>query len=73
MDAKGEGRIRLKNIKQAKQSATEYWNEFRLVASEAQWDDSTGGEPLLVGMITELRNAWGASSKEYENLEALAQ
>jgi len=43
------------------------------VASEAESDDSTGGELLLGGMVTELQNAWGASSEEYEDLEALAQ
>jgi len=73
IDAKGEARIRLKNMKQGKRSVTEYWNEFRLVASQAELDDSTGGELLLGGMITELQNAWGASSEEYEDLEALAQ
>jgi len=52
---------------------TEYWNEFRLVASEAELDDSTEGELLLGGMITELQNAWGASSEEYEDLEGGAQ
>jgi len=30
VDAKGEARIKLKNMKQGKQSITEYWNEFRL-------------------------------------------
>jgi len=54
IDAKGEARIRLKNMKQGKRSVTEYWNEFRLVASEAELDDSTGGELLLRGMIVEL-------------------
>jgi len=73
IDAKGEARIRLKNMKQGKRSVAEYWNEFRLVASEAELDHSTGGELLLGGMITELENAWGASSEEYEDLEALAQ
>jgi len=73
IDVKGEARIRLKNMKQGKRSVTEYWNEFRLVASEAELDDSTGGELLLGGMIAELQNAWGASSEEYEDLEALAQ
>jgi len=73
IDAKGEARIRLKNVKQGKRSVTEYWNEFCLVASEAELDDSTGGELLLGGMITELQNAWGAISEEYEDLEALAQ
>jgi len=73
INAKGEARIRLKNMKESKRSVTEYWNEFRLVASEAELDDSTRGELLLGGMIAELQNAWGASSEEYENLETLAQ
>jgi len=73
IDAKGEARIRLKNMKQGKRAVTEYWNEFRPVTSEAALDDSTGGELLLGGMITELQNAWGASSEEYEDLEVLAQ
>jgi len=43
------------------------------VASEAELDNSTGGELLLGGMNTELQNAGGASSEEYENIEVLAQ
>ena len=58
-------------MKQGKRSVTVYWNEFRLVASEAKLDDSTGGELLLGGMIAELQNAWGASSEEYKDLETL--
>jgi len=60
-------------MKQGKRSVTEYWNEFRLVASEAELDNSTAGELLLGGMITELKNAWGATSEEYEDLEARAE
>jgi len=60
-------------MKQGKRSVTEYWNEFRLVASEAELDDSTGGELVLGGMIAERQNAWGASSAEYKDLETLAQ
>jgi len=60
-------------MRQGKRSVTEYWNEFGLVASEAALDDSTGGELLLGGMIAELQNTWGASSEEYEDLEARGQ
>src|ERR1700712_354521 len=60
-------------MKQGKRSVTEYGNEFRLVASEAELDDSIGGELLLGGMSTELKNAWGASSDEYESTEVLTQ
>ena len=73
IDAKAGARIKLKNMKQGKRSVTEYWNEFRLVASEAELDDSTGGELLLEVMIAELQNASGASCEEYEDLETLAQ
>jgi len=56
-------------MKQGKRLVTEYWNEVRLVASEAELDDSTGGELHLGGMIAELQNAWGATSEEYADLE----
>jgi len=59
-------------MKQGKRSVTEYWNEWRLVASEAELDNSTGGELLLGGIIAQLQNAWGASSEEYQDLGTLA-
>lgn len=73
IDAKGEARIRLKNMKQGSRSMTEYWNEYRLVASEAELDDATGGEWLLTGMNTELQDAWGADSEEFSGTETLAR
>jgi len=57
IDAKGQARIKLKNMKQGKRSITEYWNEFRLVASGAELDDPTRGELLLGGINTELQDA----------------
>ena len=57
IDRKGEARNRLKNITQGKRTMTEYWNEFRLVSSEAELDDATEGEWLLAGMTTTLQNA----------------
>ena len=51
---------------------TEYWNEFRLVASETGLDDSIAGEWLLSGMNLELQNAWGASRDKYTNITVLA-
>ena len=52
---------------------TEYWNEFRLVSSEAELDDATEGEWLLGGMTTALQNAWGADSNTYEDVDTLAR
>ena len=44
IDRKGEARNWLKKITQGKRTMTEYWNEFRLVSSEAELDDATEGE-----------------------------
>ena len=51
---------------------TEYWNEFRLVASETELDDSTAGEWLLGRMNIDVQNACGASSIKYTSTESLA-
>jgi len=59
-------------MKEGKRSITEEWNELCLVASEAELDDSTGGELLLGGINTELQNAWGVSSEASESIEVLA-
>ena len=72
IDAKGEARITSKNMKHGERSMSEYWNEFRLVASETGLEDSTAGKWLLGGMSSELANAWGASSDKYTNITALA-
>jgi len=55
-------------MKQGKRSVIEYWNEFGLMASEAELDNSTGGELHLGRMNTELQNAWRPSSEEYDDL-----
>ena len=73
IDAKGEARIALKNQKQGNKSVTEYWNKFRLVASETELDDSTMREWLLGGMNIYLQEAWGAESDEFEGMEELAR
>ena len=52
---------------------TEYWNEFRLVSSEAELDNATEGEWLFAGMTTALQNAWGANSNTYEDVDTLAR
>ena len=73
IDRKGEARNRLKNITQGKRTMTEYWNEFRLVSSEAELDDATEGEWLLAGMTTAFQNAWGVDSNTYEDVDTLSR
>ena len=52
---------------------TDYWNEFRLVSSEAELDDATEGEWLLMGMSSTLQNAGGGESEPYESVNTLAR
>ena len=52
---------------------TEYWNEFRLASSEAELDDATEGEWLLIGMSPTLQNAWGGESDTFESVDTLAR
>ena len=52
---------------------TEYWNEFRLASSEAELDDATEGEWLLMGMSPTLQNAWGGESDPYKSVDTLAR
>ena len=73
IDKKGEARNRLKHITQGKRTMTEYYNEFRLASSEAELDDATKGEWLLIGMSATLQNAGGGESNPYEGMDTLAR
>jgi len=73
IDPKGEVRIRLMNMKQRTRSMTEYWNEYRLVTSEAELEDAPGGEWLLTGMNTKVQDTWGADSEEFSRTDTLAR
>ena len=57
INRKEEGRHRLKNIIQGKRIMTQYWNELRLVFSEAELNKATEGEWSLARMMTILQNA----------------
>ena len=73
IDRMEEARNGLKTIIQGKRTMTVYWNEFRLVSSEAELDDTTEGEWLLAGITTALQNAWGADSNTYKDVDTLAR
>ena len=52
---------------------TEYLYEFRLASSEAELDDATEGEWLLMGMSPTLQNVCGGESDLYESVDTLAR
>jgi len=51
---------------------TEYWNDFRLIASTAQMDGATMSEFLIAGMKKELQQAWILAELDQDDVEAIA-
>ena len=52
---------------------TEYWNKFRLASCQAELDDTSEGEWLLMGMSPTLQNAWRGESDPYESVNTFAR
>ena len=72
VDPVGEARVKLKELYQGTSSMTAYWNDFRLIATEADLDQTTAGEWLLAGMKPKLQEAWGNESAPFTTTERLA-
>jgi len=51
---------------------TDYWNDFRLIASTAQMDNATMSEFLIAGMKRELQQAWIVAELDQDDVEAIA-
>jgi len=51
---------------------TDYWNDFRLIASTAQMDGTTMSEFLVAGMKKELQQAWILAELDQDDVEAIA-
>jgi len=51
---------------------TDYWNDFRLIASTAQMDGATMSEFLIAGMKKELQQAWILAELDQDDVEAIA-
>ena len=57
IDEKGAARAKLMRMSQGSKGATEYWNEYRLIASQTGMDDATQTYHLMRGFKTELQDA----------------
>ena len=73
IDAKEAARNELEKMKQRGQSMTDYWNNFRLVATDAEFDDATLGRLLLKGINRDLQEAWAHGDSDFTTTEAFAQ
>jgi len=72
VNARDEARARIRKLKQGQSSMTDYWNDFRLIASMAQMDGATMSEFLIAGMKNELQQAWILAELDQDDVEAIA-
>ena len=52
---------------------TDYWNEFRLIAREANYDDKTMQGLLLRGSNRVIPDAWAQDNRQVVDVDDLAQ
>jgi len=57
---------------QGSKGATEYWNEYRLVASQTGMDDATLTYHLMRGFKAELQDAWGMDGSDSQDPQFVA-
>jgi len=71
-NARDEVRAKIRKLKQGQLSMTDYWNDFRLIASTAQMDGATMSEFLIAGMKKELQQPWVLAELDQDYVQALA-
>jgi len=72
IDEQGAARAKLMRMVQGSKGATEYWNEYRLIASQTGMDDATLTYHLMRGFKTELQDAWGMDGSESQDPQFVA-
>ena len=72
IDEQGAARAKLIRMTQGSKGATEYWNEYRLIASQTGMDDATLTYHLMKGFKTELQDAWGMDGSDSQDPKFVA-
>jgi len=72
IDEQGAARAKLMRMAQGSKGATEYWNEYRLIASQTGMDDATLTYHLMRGFKTELQDAWGMDGSDSQDPQFVA-
>jgi len=57
---------------QRSKGATEYWNKYRLIASQTGMDDATLTYNLMRGFKTKLQDAWGMDGSDSQDPQFVA-
>jgi len=72
IDEQGAARAKLMKMAQGSKGATEYWNEYRLIASQTGMDDATLTYHLMRAFRTELQDAWGMDGSDSQDPQFVA-
>jgi hypothetical protein len=72
VDAENSARTKIESMVQGRKTITDHWNEFRLTATEANYDDKTMQRLLLKGLNTTLQEAWAQDNYDVDDVEDLA-
>ena len=72
IDEQGAARAKLMRMTQGSKGATEYWNEYRLIASQTGMHDATLTYHLMRGFKTELQDAWGMDGSDSQDQQFVA-
>jgi len=72
IDEQGAARAKLMRMVQGSKGATEYWNEYRLIASQTGMDDATLTYHLIRGFKAELQDAWGMDGSDSQEPQFVA-
>ena len=63
-DIKNKARSKPQTMRQGNQPVTDYWNQFRLIATETTCDDQTLQRLLLKSFNKKLQDAWAQVDQE---------
>jgi len=72
IDEQGAARVKLMKLVQGSKGATEYWNQYTLIASQTGMDDATLTYHLIRGFKSELQDAWGMDGSDSQDPQFVA-
>ena len=69
VDAEKTARTKIESMTQGVKTFMDYWNEFRLTATEANYDDKTMQRLLLRGSNRVILDAWAQDNRQVVEIE----
>jgi hypothetical protein len=71
--AKEAAQNKIQKLRQGSRTMTDYWNEFLLLATDAEFGDGTNKRLLLKGMSSKLQEFWAQQERGFTSTEELAE